>query len=238
MTDTKSVREKLALACKLLYMEGLIDHGGLVGARVPGSGNMALNPREMRGTPGRHPGLMEADDMVVVDAAGRRIEGSNNPPSETPIFTGVFGARAEVMAVFHLHLHYATLFSIVGKPLQAVGVTGAPFGETVPVHADPTLIQRPEQGKQVAATLGERPAVILRGHGAVIVGASIEEAFVRSVMFEDNALRQFRACQIGTPQSLQGAELAEAQSQISHPKVTAKMWHFYLMKAKAEAIIQ
>ncbi|MFM9968560.1 MAG: class II aldolase/adducin family protein [Burkholderiales bacterium] len=238
MSDTQQVREKLALACKLLYMEGLIDHGGLVGARVPGTSNMVLNPREMRGTPGRHPGLMEADDMVVVDATGKRIEGSNNPPSETPIFTGVFGARPDVMAVFHLHLQYATLFSIVGKPLQAVGVTGARFGETVPVHADPTLIQRPEQGVEVAATLGQRPAVILRGHGAVIVGASIEEAFVASVMFEDNALRQYRACQIGTPQTLRGAELAEAEAQIAHPKVTAKMWHFYLMKAKSDGIIQ
>ena len=238
MNESNPTREKLALACKLLYMEGLIDHGGLAGARIPGTGNMALNPREMRGTPGRHPGLMEADDMVVVDAAGRRIEGTNNPPSETPIFTGVFGARPEVMAVFHLHLQYATLFSMVGKPLQAVGVTGALFGENVPVHADPTLIQRPEQGEQVAKTLGGNAAVVLRGHGAVIVGTSIEEAFVASVMFEDNALRQFRACQIGTPQPLQGAELAEAKKQISHPKVIAKMWHFYLMKAKAEGIIQ
>ena len=67
--------------------------------------------------------------------------------------------------------------------------------------------------------------------------AEIEDAFVKSVMFEDNALRQFRACQIGTPEALQGQELAEADAQISHPKVTAKMWHFYLMKARAEGII-
>jgi ribulose-5-phosphate 4-epimerase/fuculose-1-phosphate aldolase len=238
MDKSLPTREKLALACKLLYMEGLIDHGGLVGARVPGSNDLVLNPREMRGTEGRHPGLMEADDMVVVDAAGTRIAGTNNPPSETPIFTGVFGARPDVMAVFHLHLQYATLFSVVGKPLQAVGITGAPFGETVPVHSDPTLIQRPEQGVALARTLGDRVAVILRGHGAVIVGRSIEEAFAASVMFEDNALRQFRACQIGTPQPLNGEELADALKQIWHPKVIAKMWTFYNMKARDEGVIQ
>jgi len=173
----------------------------------------------------------------VVDPDGKRIEGSNNPPSETPIFTGVFRARPEVMAVFHLHLQYATLFSIVGKPLQPIGVTGAPFGEIVPVHPDPTLIQRPEQGVAVARSLGDNVAVILRGHGAVIVGRSIEEAFAASVMFEDNALRQFRASQIGTPRPLLGSELAEARSQIWHPKVIAKMWHFYLMKGKANGVI-
>ena len=237
MDSSRAIAEKLATACRLLYMEDLMDHGGLAGARVPGTGHLVLNPREMHGTPGRHPGLMSAEDMVVVDPDGRRVQGSNNPPSETPIFTGVFRARPDVMAVFHLHLQYATLFSMVDKPLQAVGVTGAPFGERVPVHADPTLIQRPEQGEAVARSLGHGVAVILRGHGAVIVGTSIEQAFAASVMLEDNALRAFRASQIGTPRALQGSELEEAKAQIGHPKVAAKMWHFYLMKAKAERIV-
>jgi L-ribulose-5-phosphate 4-epimerase len=237
MDSSQQISEKLAIACRLLYMERLMDHGGLAGARIPGTGHLVLNPREMRGTPGRHPGLMSAEDMVVVDAEGKRVAGTNNPPSETPIFTGVFGARPDVMAVFHLHLEYATLFSTVGKPVVPIGVTGAPFGETVPVHPDPTLIQRPEQGVAVARTLGKNVAVILRGHGAVIVGTSIEEAFAASVMFEDNALRLYRASQIGTPQALEGRELAEATAQIFHPKVIAKMWHFYLMKGKDEGIL-
>lgn len=229
----RAIAEQLARACRMLYMERLIDHGGLVGARLP-DGNLLLNPREMRGTAGRHPGLMTADDLVVVDPAGRKLHEGNNPPSETPIFTGVFAARPDVQAVFHLHLEYATLFSMVEKPLKAVGVTGAPFGAEVPVHPDPTLIQRPEQGAALARTLGSQVAVILRGHGAVIVGGSIEEAFAASVMLEDNALRQFRAMQIGAPRGLDGAELDEARGQIWHPKVVAKMWTFYRMKAEAE----
>ncbi len=235
MTEQRSLAEKLALACRLLYMEGLMDHGGLVGVRIPSSGNLILNPREMRGTTGRHPGLMTAEDMVVVDPQGVRVSGTNNPPSETPIFTGVFAARPDAMAVFHLHLAYATLFSTVGKPLVPIGVTGAAFGAEVPVHADPTLIQRPDQGLALARTLGDRLAVILRGHGAVIAAGSIEEAFVASVMFEDNAKRLFRASQIGTPQPLAGAELEQARAQIWHPKVIAKMWAFYNMKAQDAA---
>lgn len=236
LESADDVAGKLALACRLLYMEGLIDHGGLVGARVPGTGNMVLNPREMRGTDGRHPGIMQAHDMVVVDPAGARLSGANNPPSETPIFTGVFSARPDAMAVFHLHLHYATLFSIVGKPLLPVGVTGAPFGAVVPVFPDPTLIQQPAQGQALARTLGDGVAVILRGHGVVVAGRSIEEAFVASVMLEDNALRQFRAMQIGTPQPLAGDELLQARAQIWHPKVIAKMWTFYNLKAQQQGL--
>ncbi len=237
MTAAAELREKLATACRLLSMEGLMDHAGLAGARIPGSGNLLLNPREMRGTPGRHPGLMTADDMVVVDPQGKKIEGSNNPPSETPIFTGVFRARPDVGAVFHLHLPTATLFSISGVPLRPVGVVGAPFGEVVPVCDDATLIQRPEQGEEVARVLGTNLAVILQGHGAVIVGANIEEAFAASIMLEDNAVQQYRASALGVPQPLEGEQLRRAREQIWNPKVIAKMWHYYLMKAQSRGLL-
>ena len=238
MQGSKELREKLAIACRLLYMEGLMDHAGLAGARIPETGNLLLNPREMRGTPGRHPGIMSADDLVVVDPDGRRVEGANNPPSETPIFTGVFRARSDVMAVLHLHLPTATLFSIVGKPILPIGVMGSIFGETVPVCPDGTLIQRPEQGDGVARALGKGLAVILQGHGAVIVGANVEEAFVASVLLEDNAVRQYRASMIGTPKAMERGALDEARRQVWNPKVVAKIWNYYLLKAKSQGIVQ
>ena len=238
MQGTRELRKKLATACRLLYMEGLMDHAGLAGARIPETGNLLLNPREMRGTQGRHPGIMAADDLVVVDPDGRKVEGGNNPPSETPIFTGVFRARPDVMAVFHLHLPTATLFSIVGKPILPIGVMGSPFGESVPVCPDGTLIQRPEQGDGVALALGNNLAVILQGHGAVIVGGGVEEAFVASVLLEDNAVRQYRAAMIGTPRAMERGELEEARRQVWNPKVVAKIWNYYLLKAQAQGLLQ
>jgi len=41
-SPTLAIRKKLALACQPLYMERLMDHGGLVGTRIPGTGDMAL----------------------------------------------------------------------------------------------------------------------------------------------------------------------------------------------------
>ena len=125
---------------------------------------------------------------------------------------------------------------IQGPEIHGTFTDGRTFQTYSP--SDPTLIQRPEQGEAVARSLGDGVAVILRGHGAVIVGASIEQAFAASVMLEDNALRAYRASQIGTPRPLQGRELEEAKAQIWHPKVAAKMWHFYLMKAKANGVLQ
>ena len=233
MQGSKELRDKLALACRLLFMEGYIDHAGLVGARIPETGNLLLNPREMRGTDGRHPGIMQGDDLVVVDPNGKRVEGSNNPPSETPIFTGVFGARPDVMAVFHLHLPMATAFSVVGKPLRPAYIMGAPFGESVPVCDDGTLIQRPEQGVHLARALGDNLAVILKGHGAVIVGDSVEAAFVASILLEENATRLYQASLLGEPSIFAGDALRELKRQTWQPKVISKIWNYHTLKAEA-----
>jgi ribulose-5-phosphate 4-epimerase/fuculose-1-phosphate aldolase len=80
MNPRDELKEKLALACRLLYREGLMDHAGLAGARVSGESLLVLNPRTMRGTRGRHLGIMQAEDMVVVDVDGRKVEGKNDPP--------------------------------------------------------------------------------------------------------------------------------------------------------------
>lgn len=230
MQGSPELREKLALACRLLWLEGLLDHAGLAGARIPETGNLLLIPREMRDTLGRHPGILKPDDFVVVDPDGNRIEGSNNPPSETPIFTGVFRARPDVGAVFHLHLPMATSFSVVGKPLKPVYVFGAPFGEEVPVLQDGTLIQRPEQGVELARALGDNLAVLLKCHGTAVVGSTIEEAFVAGIMLEDNATRLYQASLLGTPHYLEGEELRTLRKQIWHPKVIAKMWAYHVLK--------
>jgi HCOMODA/2-hydroxy-3-carboxy-muconic semialdehyde decarboxylase len=115
---------------------------------------------------------------------------------------------------------------------------GSPFGKAVPVCADGTLIQRPEQGDGVALALGQNLAVILQGHGAVIVGRTVEEAFVASVLLEDNAVRQYRAAMIGTPQAMAGRELEEAQRQVWNPKVVAKIWTYYRMKGEHAGVLK
>ena len=235
MQGSKELRDKLALACRLLFMEGYIDHAGLVGARIPETGNLLVIPREMRGTEGRHPGIMQGDDFVVVDPDGKRVEGSNNPPSETPIFTGVFRARPDVMAVLHLHLPMATAFSVVGKPLRPAYIFGAPFGESVPVCDDGTLIQRPEQGDYLARALGDNLAVLLKGHGVVVVGDSVEAAFVAAIMLDENATRLYQASLLGEPSFFEGKALAELKRQTWQPKVVSKMWTYHVMKAQASS---
>lgn len=233
MNHLTEVKEKLALACRLLYKEGLLDHAGLVGARNPGETDLVLNPRTMRGTRGRHPGIMRAEDMVAVNMEGKPIEGVNDPPSETPIFTGVFQSRPDINACFHLHLRWATLFSNIGQPLVPIISQAAVF-EKVPVHSDPNLIQTDTQGKAVAETLGAFRCVLLRNHGAVIVGEDIESAFAAAILIEENAKRLYDASLLGQPTVLAGKERRETAARTWNEKVIMKMWNYYILKAQAE----
>lgn len=234
--NLEDVKEKLALACRLLYMEGLLDHAGLVAARISGESRMVLMPRTMRGTRGRHPGIMKAEDMIVVDAEGHLIEGENDPPSETPIFTEILRNRSDMNACFHLHLNWATLFSTISRPLVPIMTQAAVFGE-VPVHPDSNLIQTKAQGEALAATLGDARAVLMTNHGAAVVGEDIESCFAAAVLLEQNAQKLYDACLLGQPKILAGKERLAAEERTWQEKVILKVWHYFNLKAATEGII-
>jgi len=231
--NLEEVKAKLALACRLLYMEGLLDHAGLVAARIPGESRLVLNPRTMRGTRGRHPGIMTAEDMVVVDAEGHLVQGDNDPPSETPIFTEILRSRSDMNACFHLHLNWATLFSTINKPLVPIMTQAAVFGE-VPVHPDSNLIQTKAQGEALAATLGDARAVLMRNHGAAVVGEDIESCFTAAVLLEQNAQKLYNASLLGQPRVLEGKERLEAAERTWQEKVILKVWHYFNLKMASE----
>ena len=234
--NLEEVKAKLALACRLLYMEGLLDHAGLVAARIPGESRLVLNPRTMRGTRGRHPGIMAAEDMVVVDAEGHLIQGENDPPSETPIFTEILRSRPDMNACFHLHLNWSTLFSTINRPLVPIMTQAAVFGE-VPVHPDSNLIQTKAQGEALSATLGNARAVLMRNHGAAVVGEDIESCFAASVLLEQNAQKLYNASLLGQPRILEGKERLQAAERTWQGKVILKVWDYFNLKMTSDAKI-
>ena len=81
-------------------------------------------------------------------------------------------------------------FSSLGRPLLPVGNDGSIFNDGVPVFSETTdLIIDPARGKAVARCLGDRQALILRNHGIVTAGSTIEHAVFLAIKLE-------RACRI------------------------------------------
>lgn len=95
---------------------------------------------------------------------------------------------------------YLTMVGENYEPVYAQGTLVYPM----PVIDSPRSINNPDMAKRLADMLGDRPAAMMKSHGAVTCGKSIVEAFVLANYLEENAYRQYRALQIGRPYSFNG----------------------------------
>jgi ribulose-5-phosphate 4-epimerase/fuculose-1-phosphate aldolase len=99
-----------------------------------------------------------------------------------------------------------------------------------PVLDTPTSINTVEMADRLSAVLGDRPAALMKSHGAVTVGASIIEAFVLAVYLEENAQRQYMALQIGQPYVFDGQDRAMAKEKLWSASLFQRTWDHYMAK--------
>jgi len=127
------------------------------------------------------------EDIILMDPDGRTIEGKYEPPGELYIHTEIYKARPDVMSVVHGHPEFSIACSIDCRPIFPVYYRAAQFFPDVPVLDYAGQIDTEEKGKKTAAHLKDRKGLLLRGHGIVTVGASVEEASVNAFALETNA---------------------------------------------------
>ena len=109
-------------------------------------------------------------------------------------------------AVVHNHSPAVIPFSVSGVPLRAVYHMAAFVGYGVPVfeirdvpNKTGMLVRTPESGAALAKVLGDKPAALMRGHGAVTVGENLQRAVGRSIYLDQNARLQLQALALAGP---------------------------------------
>jgi L-fuculose-phosphate aldolase len=133
--------------------------------------------------------------------------------------------------VIHTHPPYATAFSAVDEPLRPVNHEGTLFAPTLPRFVQTTdLIVTQALGQAVAKTLGAHKALLLKNHGIVVVGRSVEEACVTAVVLEKAAHMQLLARGYGTVQWTPEAEALQKQARIYQAEAFMLMWAYFLRK--------
>ncbi|MCL6636867.1 MAG: class II aldolase/adducin family protein [Alicyclobacillus sp.] len=218
------LRTQVAHCCLLIQRSGLGDYSGHVSVRVPGASlsedriyiNGRLTPR----------GSLRPEDILCCNLDGERLEGNDLPPAEIAMHTRIYRARPDVQCIAHFHPPHAVLFSAVNRPLVPVFLKGAMVGP-VPVHDDPRHIGSDEQGDALARTLGNGRAVLLRGHGVVVVGRTVEEVFFLSVCLEENAKRYRECLALGEPKPLTPEEQADIVGSGYKQERFQKIWDYY-----------
>jgi L-ribulose-5-phosphate 4-epimerase len=219
---------KVAYACTILSMEGHTDTiYGHVSARVENAEQLWMKPATL--------GLEEVrpHDMLTLDLDGKKLAGVLPRHVEFPIHTEVYRQRPEVQCVIHTHPPYATAFSAVAEPLRPVNHEGALFAPTLPRFTQTSdLIVTPALGQAVAAALGASRALLLKNHGIVVVGTSVEEACVTAILLEKAAHMQLLARQYGAIEWTPDTEALQKQARIYHPEAFQQMWAYFLRKLR------
>ena len=164
--------EDLVAANRILASEGVVDGYGHVSARHDKDPNRYLLARSMA------PELVTAADIVefdldsnAVDPRGRKLY------LERFIHGEIYKARPDVKAVVHHHSPAVIPFGVSTVPMRPIYHMAAFVAQGVPVFEirqvggmTDMLVRTPELGRALARTLGNSPAALMRGHGAVVVG--------------------------------------------------------------------
>jgi HCOMODA/2-hydroxy-3-carboxy-muconic semialdehyde decarboxylase len=224
---------RLVAANRILANEGVVDAFGHVSVRDPRNAQRFWLSRS------RSPALVELDDLmefdlegVAVDARGRTAYG------ERMIHAAVYAARSDVQSVVHHHAYGVLPFTITGEPLRPVVHTASVIGAEIPVWdirtrfgATDMLVRSIEQGRDLAAALGANTCVLLRGHGAVVAGASIQRAVLTAIYLQVNANVLLQALPLGEPEALSADEIARSAEAQFSPLALDRSWEYFCQRA-------
>ncbi len=150
--------------------------------------------------------------ICVVALDGDIVESERTPSSELPMHLAVYHAT-DAAAIVHTHAPHATVLASVVDELPAVHYLIAELGGSVRVAPYATF-GTDELAASVMAALAGRSAVLLRSHGTLTIGRSLEQAYWRSVLLEWLATLYYRAALLGTPRLISTAEVALVAEQL------------------------
>ncbi|MDS0256522.1 class II aldolase/adducin family protein [Thermoplasmatales archaeon AK] len=190
MEELELLKEKLAIANRILVSEELTELGrGHVSYKL--SSNEILIPGHLHDY-NRSIADCNAGDIVTIDYEGNVVEG-NYPESmhEFHFYSAVYRKRQDVHSALHMHAFYTNLLAISNMRLRMATRDAFLFLDGLPVFAKlPLFVNTPEMGTSMAETLGKCRAVVHRGHGAFVVGKSIEDAVITAASLERACKKQ------------------------------------------------
>jgi HCOMODA/2-hydroxy-3-carboxy-muconic semialdehyde decarboxylase len=179
----------LAAASRILVAQGVVDGFGHVSMRHPRVPERYLMARSIA------PALVTPDDIIEYDLDSNPCNaGGRSSFLERFIHGEIYKARPDIMSVVHSHSASVIPFGLVGVPMQAMFHNAAFLAEGVPVFdirkkfgATDMLVSSAPKGVALAAVMGKKDIVLMRAHGSVACGTTLQSGVFRAVYTEVNA---------------------------------------------------
>lgn len=199
--ETQDVRlrrmRRLAATLRLFaefgYDEGA---GGHITARDPEDPDCFwINPF------GMYFGHVRVSDLLLVDKTGKVLAGHGRiNPAGFVLHAAVHAVRPDVISAVHTHSVHGRAFATLGRPLDPITQDACAFYGDHTVFDDYTgVVLDAEEGDRIAKAMGPHKAAILRNHGLLTVGGSVEEAAWWFIAMDRSCQVQLLAEAAGTP---------------------------------------
>jgi L-fuculose-phosphate aldolase len=160
------------------------------------------------------------ENIVICNLEGEKVGGAGRKHSEVYIHSEIFKQRPDVMSVIHAHPTHAVALSATGKSLLPISQPASAFADGLPTYLGSiNLIRSQQMGFDVASALGSHKAVLMRNHGVAVVGASVEESTVLTILLENACQIQLLAMAAGGDMALfEKQDIAQLQRNITQPE--------------------
>jgi ribulose-5-phosphate 4-epimerase/fuculose-1-phosphate aldolase len=234
----KDALAELALANRIAANEGVVDTFGHVSMRHPDNPNRYFLSRSSS------PDMVTAGGLIEYDLDSQPVRDPGVPQySERVIHGEIYKARPDVMSVCHHHSASFMPLIAVGAdyfPVYHLGSVGGikpPYWDQHDEFGDTNmLVVKPEEGASLARALGAHDMVLMRRHGATVVGASVRVCVYRSVQTCRNAEHLVRAMMIGgTIASLSPGETTHCGEIVGKTTGVTRSWDSWALSvAKAD----
>lgn len=224
MSETEQKRQ-LVRCMRMLERQGIIDYNGHASARA-GANRMLINTGSCQRS------QLSVDDICTIDFDGNLIQGNAKPPLEFHLHAAIYKARQDIDAVIHAHPNWSTILTTAGVEYLPVYAQGSLI-YPLPVLDSPDSINNLAMAARLVASLGDRPAALMKAHGAVTTGKSIVDAFVLITYMEDNAQRQYMAQAIGKPYAFTDDERALCREKLWNDSLFQRTWDHFSAKLDA-----
>jgi len=225
-----AIKQKLILAGKVLVQEGQDDFTrGHISFRLPDDPGLFFMKAHSIGLD-----EITMQNILTIDLEGNVVAGTARRHSEVYIHSEILKARPDVNCVIHTHPTYSVALSATGRPLKCYSQPGALFYEALGTYTDTiNLIRSHAMGAGVARALGQGRGVLLKNHGPVVTGATIEEAVIGTLMLENGAQVQLLAEASGDPApEFPRGDIEKLKHDISRPEQFAVNFDYLVRRAK------
>ena len=209
----EALLKDLAAASRILVAQGVVDGFGHVSLRHPTAPNRFLMSRSLA------PALVTSEDIIEYDLDSQPCNANGRSSFlERFIHSEIYKARPDINSVVHSHSPSVIPFGLVRLKMQAMFHNAAFLAQGVPVFdirekfgATDMLVGNGSKGEALAQTMGPKNIVLMRAHGSVACGASLQVAVFRAVYTEVNARVQHWTQALAQGQDVEGLDPEEGR---------------------------